>query len=252
MYIFETTLFWIHIAPTWYGFMYALGFISCYAFVKKYGKLRWDDIDVLLTYVFFGVILGWRIGYILFYNFNFFFENPKEIIAIWKWGMSFHGGLIGVITAVYIFSKRYSYKFFEVMDPLAVIVPTAIFFGRIGNYINGELLWYSPYNGPLAVYKNSIWHFPSTLMEAFLEWIMLFIVMLFAWKTIKKYHGILSALFLIGYGTARFISEFFRLPDEHIGYLLGTTWLTLWIIYTLPILLVWIFILVYSFKKTVK
>jgi phosphatidylglycerol---prolipoprotein diacylglyceryl transferase len=238
MYIFDISLFGIQLAPTWYGLMYAIGFFVCYQFVKKYGKLRWNDIDTLLTYIFFWVIFWWRIGYILFYNLEFFIQNPTEMIAIWKWGMSFHGWLLGVILAVWLFSKKYKYRFFEVIDPLAIIIPTALFFGRIGNYINSELLGYSPYNGPFAIYKNSIWHFPSTLLEAFLEWIILFILMIFVWKKWPKKEWWTSAIFLIGYGIARLISENFRLPDTHIGYLFWTHWITLWMLYTLPLFIV--------------
>lgn len=146
MHIFEISFFGIQIAPTWYGLMYAIGFGVSYIFVKKYGKIQPSDLDHLLTYIFLGVILGGRIGYILLYNLSYFLEHPMQIFAVWNGGMSFHGGATGVILAMIFFARRYSYKLFDVSDIVCTILPFAIGLGRIGNYINGELLGFAPYN----------------------------------------------------------------------------------------------------------
>jgi phosphatidylglycerol:prolipoprotein diacylglycerol transferase len=167
--------------------------------------------------------------------------------------MSFHGWLLWVILAVYIFSKIYKKSFFTITDTLAIIVPIAIGLWRIGNYINQELPWFAPYNGPFAIVKNGLSYFPSPLLELLLEGGLLFIIMLFAskrldffdWKKTSKLYrkGTLSSIFLIWYSVMRIIAEQFRLPDGHIGYLLGTDWLTLGIVYTLPLFITGISIL---------
>ena len=257
--IFEISLFGISIAPKWYGLMYALGFYISYQFIKKWGKLNLKELDNLLLVVFFWVLFWGRIGYIVFYNLSYYLSNPYDIFKVWEGWMSFHGWLIGVIIAVLLFSKRYKKSFFSVMDPLAIIVPVAIWFWRIGNYINQELLWFTPYSGPFAIAKNGISYFPSTLLEMFLEWIVLFLIMFIVGKRLwffleenkqkKMRTGQLSALFLLWYGTLRLFSEQFRLPDTHIGYLFHTEWLTLGMIYTLPLIIIGGILLWYTQKK---
>ena len=255
MHIFEVSFFGIQIAPTWYGLMYALGFWMGYLFVKKYGKIEKNDLESLLTYIFLWVILGGRIGYVLLYNFWYFLERPLQIFAVWNGGMSFHGGAIGVILSMILFAKRYKYKLFDISDPIVTILPLALLLGRIGNYINGELLGFFPYYWPLAIIQNGVSHFPSTLFEAFWEGFCLLIIMMayFFWKKPQeKTHitssviykaGFPSFLFLIGYGFFRLLAEFFRLPDVQIGYLFGSDWITLGMIYTLPIfiLAIWVY-----------
>ena len=229
--------------------MYAFWFLISYFFVKKWGRLTLRELDTLLLSVFIWVVLGGRIGYILFYNFEYYFEHPTKILSLWEWGMSFHGWLIWVIAAVFFYAKKYKKSFFSITDSLAIIVPVAIGLWRIGNYINGELPGYTPYDWPFGMVKNGIAHFPSPLFEMLLEGIFLFLIMLFfAWKRSyfheeKSKHKnnatwFLSALFLIVYAIFRLIAEQFRLPDSHIGYLFGTDWITIGIIYTLPILIV--------------
>ncbi|GAB0174790.1 MAG: prolipoprotein diacylglyceryl transferase [Candidatus Altimarinota bacterium] len=243
--IFEISILGISIAPKWYGLMYALSFIICYQFMKKWSKFSSKEMDSLLFYVFFGVILGGRLGYVIFYNLPYFIENPSEIFFIWQGGMSFHGGLIGVLISIYFFCGKYKKTFFSVTDPLSVIIPLALGLGRLGNFINQELLGFFPYSGPFAIVKNGASYFPSPLFEMLLEGGMLFIIMLLSSKKIgffsntslvKKY-GTLSGIFLLGYGSFRLIAENFRLPDEHIGYLFQTNWITLGMIYTLPLIL---------------
>ena len=252
MYIFETSFFGIHIAPTWYWLMYAFGFSFCYFFVGRYGPIQKKHMDTLLLYIFFGVILWGRIGYVVLYNPEFFYNNPSEIFAIWNGGMSFHGGFLWVLLACYVFGLRYNYRFFQITDILAVCLPVALWLGRIGNYINSELPGYAGYTWPFAMTLWDVSYFPSPLLQAFLEGIVLTSLMFLAWKMLdKKRLWILSAIFLIGYGCMRLIAEEFRLPDAHIGYLFSTSWLTIGMLYTLPMILVGTYI-IYTKKETTK
>lgn len=251
MYIFEVSLFGIHIAPTWYWLMYAIGFSFCYFFVGKYGKVSKKDMDTLLLYIFFWVIGGGRIGYVLFYNPSYFIEHPTEIIALWNGGMSFHGGFLWVLIASFIFGKRHDYKFFELTDILAVCLPVALGLGRIGNWINWELPGYPGYTGPWAMTIWDVSYFPSPLLQAWLEGILLTGLMMLSWRSWGyKKPWLLSSLFLIGYGAVRLIAEWFRLPDLHIWYLFHTGWITLGMIYTLPMFIAGIILLLWSTRDT--
>jgi phosphatidylglycerol---prolipoprotein diacylglyceryl transferase len=227
--------------------MYALGFFVCYTYVKKYGYIREIHMDTLLLFIFLWVIVGGRLGYIVLYQPSYLWAYPLEILMIWKGGMSFHGWAIWVILAMIIFSYRYRYRLYDISDPLVAILPIALGLGRIGNYINSELLGYSPYSGPFAMIRDGISHFPSPLFQAFLEWIILLSAMqYFRWceKKMGRVPWYASALFLIGYAFLRIFAEFFRLPDAHVGYLLSTGWLTLGMVYTLPMIVlgIWIYI----------
>ncbi len=210
-------------------------------------------MDSLLLYVFMWVIVGGRLGYVLFYNPWYFWENSEQILAIWHGWMSFHGGFVWVLCALWIFSKRYDYQFFEIADILAICIPVALGLWRIGNWINQELPGYAGYNGVFAMQINGVLYFPSPLLQASLEGIVLTIIMIIVWRSWwDRYTWRLSSAFLIWYATMRLIAEWFRLPDEHIGYLLGTWWLTLGIVYTLPMLIWWIILFWWTFKKSKK
>lgn len=251
MTLFELSFWWIHIMATWYWLMYAIGFLACYTYIKRYGEIAEHDMDNFLLFLFIGVIFGGRIGYALFYNFSYFASEPLALLAIWKWGMSFHGGTIWVILALIIFSRRYHYSLYTLSDSLVSILPLALGLGRIGNYLNRELLGYFPYDWPFAVMQNGISYFPSPLLQAFLEWVVLLAIMQsyryyeFQYGHISWY---MSAFFLIGYGCIRIFAELFRLPDAHIGYLFGTHWMTLGMIYSLPMIL-WGIILFFSIRR---
>jgi phosphatidylglycerol:prolipoprotein diacylglycerol transferase len=240
MHIFQVDVFGFHIAPTWYGFMYAASFIFCYSFFRKYSSYSRKELEDIWVWIFLWVILGWRIGYIVLYNLGYFINHPIEIFSIWKGGMSFHGGFLGVLVAVFCYQKIHKKRFFDFMDILAICIPVGLGLGRIGNYINGELLGFSPYNGPLKILENGISHFPSTLLEMFLEGVVLFSILYGTFlmqKQRKIGTGMYSSIFLIGYGLARIISELVRLPDAQIGYLFGTHSITIGMIYTLPFLI---------------
>lgn len=250
MYIFETSIFGIHIAPTWYGLMYAIGFYFCYLFVGRYSVIVKKDMDTLLLYIFLWVIIGGRLWYIILYNPWYFLEHPTEVLALWRGGMSFHGWFLWVLIAVWVFGWRYRYRFFEITDILAVCTPIALWLWRIGNWINGELPWYAWYTGPLAMTLWDVSYFPSPLLQAFLEWVILSIILLTIWWYGKKWlirisTGTLSAVFLIWYASMRIIAERLRLPDLHIWYLWGTDWITLGIIYSMPMLIMGIILLIY-------
>lgn len=256
MYIFELNLFWLTISPTYYWLMYVIAFVFSYIFISKWMKISYKKMDDLLLYSFIWVILWWRLAYIIFYDLFYYIENPNNLIKIWEWWMSFHGWAIWVILAMYFFAKKYKLKFLKLADELCRTLPIWLWLWRLWNYINQELLWFSPYNWPLAIYKNSIWYFPSPLLEALLEWIILFLILNYFYKKKKNQENNTStdsrkindwqiwALFLIFYAIFRiFVELFFRVPDPQIWYFLG--FLTMWTFLTIPMFLVWIY---YFFK----
>jgi len=227
----------------WYGLSYLVGIGLCWWLAQRRQKQSvWtkDDIDDMLFYLSLGIILGGRFGYILFYNFQSWLENPLILFQVWNGGMSFHGGLIGVLIASFILAKKRGKTFFQLTDFIAPFVPIGLFCGRIGNFINGEL-WGKTSDVAWAMrlpcddgrfYQRfceygqqwSAPHHPSMLYEALLEGIVLFILLF--WFSVKpRPRMAISGLFLIGYGCFRFLVEFVRLPDAHIGYLYAS-WLT--------------------------
>jgi len=239
MTIFEINLFWLHIAPTYYGLMYAISFAIWYYILKSKKFLDEKKLDNFVFYIFVWMILWWRIWYVLFYNLEFFFNNPIKIPAVWEWWMSFHWWALWVITAAYIFSRKYKLKFFETTDTLAKIMPIWLFFWRIWNYINKELLWWE-YSWFLAVVKNWKNYFPSPLLEAFLEWIILFIILNFFWQNKKPWF--ISWAFLFFYWIFRFAIEFIRLPDKQIWYIWN--FITMWQILSIPLIIIWLYLII--------
>lgn len=146
MTIFDITLFGIHLAPTWYGLMYALGFTAGYFIIRRRRMLSEAELESLILYVFFGVVLGGRLGYVLFYNLPHYLAHPLEILQTWQGGMSFHGGVIGVIVAMWLFSRIHRKSFLIIADHVTSVLPIGLGLGRIGNYLNRELLGFSPYS----------------------------------------------------------------------------------------------------------
>jgi phosphatidylglycerol:prolipoprotein diacylglycerol transferase len=209
----------------WYSLAYIAGILIGWVYCKK--KLIKDQkildlFDDFITYAILGIIVGGRIGYVLFYNFEYFFYNPIEILFVWNGGMSFHGGLIGVIIASNLFSKLNKVNTFIFLDLVSLSAPIGIFFGRIANFINSEL-YGTPTEVPWSVKfiaVDDINRHPSQLYEAFLEGIVLFFMLQFILKkNFAKKTGQISCLFLVLYSFFRIITEFFRTPDLHIGYL---------------------------------
>ncbi len=210
----------------WYSLAYILGISFGWLYCKKLlilDKKILGVFDDYITYLIIGIILGGRIGYVLFYNFEYYLEKPIEILMLWNGGMSFHGGLIGVVIATKLFSYIHKINLFIFLDLVALSSPIGIFFGRIANFINSEL-YGIPTDVPWAVTFVQIDKFarhPSQLYEAILEGIILFSILLyFGKKNYLKKPGIISGLFLIFYSIFRFIIEFFRVPDEQLGYLI--------------------------------
>ena len=210
----------------WYSLAYIIGIILGWAYCKQ--KLIKDQnililFDDFITYLIVGVILGGRLGYALFYNLKYYLENPFEILMVWNGGMSFHGGLIGVIIASQLFSNKHKIGQFIFLDLVALSAPIGIFFGRIANFINSELIGRAtdlPWSVQFILIDNIRRH-PSQLYEAFFEGIILFLLLgYFFKKDYLKNPGKISSLFLIFYSLFRFCAEFFRSPDPQIGYLI--------------------------------
>ena len=210
----------------WYSLAYIFGILFGWIYTKKL-LIKDQNIikvfDDFITYLIIGIILGGRLGYILFYNIKYYLNNLLEIFFIWEGGMSFHGGLIGVIISTYIFGKKYEINKFVLLDYISITAPIGIFLGRLANFINGELVGKMTNVSWGVIFPNIDNNFrhPSQIYEAFLEGIVLFLIMnvFFFWKKYKP--GICSFMFLIFYGTFRIIAEFFREPDSHIGYVVG-------------------------------
>ena len=209
----------------WYSLAYIAGILIGWFLSKKIfistEKIR-ENFDDYLTYLILGIIIGGRLGYVFFYNFGYYSQNLNEIIMIWQGGMSFHGGLLGVILATFLFAKKNNHNPFEYLDIVALVSPIGIFFGRIANYINSELYGIET-KMPWAVKftkVDDLFRHPSQLYEAALEGLILFIILLyFRYKGFLKIPGTISGIFLTFYSFFRFIVEFFRVPDEQLGYL---------------------------------
>ena len=206
----------------WYSLAYIIGWIYCKKILIKKDNTQ-KLFEDYISYLIVGIIAGGRLGYVVFYNFSYFLSNPIEILMIWNGGMSFHGGLIGIILSTYLFSKKNNNDIYIFLDLVAITAPIGIFLGRISNFINGELVGKvtnSNWGVIFPSYDDKLRH-PSQLYEAFLEGIVLFIIMnlIFFNKNYKV--GKCSIMFLIVYGCFRITSEFFREPDKHIGYLFG-------------------------------
>ena len=210
----------------WYSMAYIAAFLFGSYLIKSFNSSLKYSIDNKLIDDFFiwaiiGVIIGGRVGYVMFYQLNNFILNPLYILYIWKGGMSFHGGLIGMIISVFLFSKKNKINFFALADLISLVAPVGLFFGRIANFINTELIGRIT-NFPLAIIYPSIDNYPrhpSQLYEALLEGIILFSILLFVFLKdySKEKYGNLSGLFLFFYGIFRFLIEFLREPDQQIG-----------------------------------
>jgi phosphatidylglycerol---prolipoprotein diacylglyceryl transferase len=234
----------------WYGIMYLLGFGSAW------GLARWrasrpastwkpGDVDDLIFYAMLGVILGGRVGYVLFYGLGFWARDPWYPLKIWEGGMSFHGGLLGVIVAITLFAWRRGRNIGDVYDFTAPLPALGLFFGRLGNFINGEL-WGKPTTLPWGFNVNGQVRHASQLYEAGLEGLLMFAILW--WFTSRPRPRLApSGLFLLIYGTSRFLIEFVRLPDEHIGYLAGG-WFTMGQLLSLPMIIAGLAMLLYAYR----
>jgi phosphatidylglycerol:prolipoprotein diacylglycerol transferase len=218
----------------WYGLMYLLGFATAWGLARTRAKDPRRDwtgaaVDDLLFYIALGVILGGRLGYVMFYDLGRFIDDPSLIVRIWQGGMSFHGGLIGVMMAIWWYARTRGRSFFAVADFVAPCVAPGIVYGRIGNFINGNL-WGGPSDLPWAMVfpdprAGGVPRHPSQLYQALLEGLTLFIIV-WVYSRHPRPTMAVSGLFLAGYGVLRFPVEFIRVPDDHIGYL-AFDWLTM-------------------------
>ncbi len=240
------------ISVHWYGLMYLFGFTGAWLLGRvRAARYGWtaEQVEDLLFYGAIGVILGGRLGYSLFYDFTNNIEHPLNILKIWQGGMSFHGGLLGVLIAFWLFSRKTGKSYFEISDFIAPMVPIGLFFGRIGNFINGEL-WGKVSDVPWAMvfpHGGPLPRHPSQLYEAGLEGLVLF-VLLWLYSIKPKPLGAVSGLFLLGYGVFRSIVELVRIPDQQYGYF-AFDWLTMGQILSLPMILLGVFILVVAYRR---
>ena len=209
----------------WYSLSYIFGILFGWILSKKFFifdaaiKQKFDDY---ISYLILGIIIGGRLGYVLFYDLPYFLNNPINILKIWEGGMSFHGGLVGVIVASIFFAKKNAQNPFYYLDIVSLVAPIGILFGRISNFINSELygietnlIW-----GVKFIKVDDLYRHPSQLYEAFFEGIVLFIILLyFRKKGFIKIPGFISGIFLFFYSIFRFFIEFFRAPDDQLGYL---------------------------------
>ncbi|PIE82919.1 MAG: prolipoprotein diacylglyceryl transferase [Candidatus Contendobacter odensis] len=228
----------------WYGLMYLLGFLAGWA-LGRYRASRsqsgWtaEQVDDLVFYIALGVILGGRIGYILFYNLDYFLNDPLVIFRVWEGGMAFHGGFIGVLVAMLIFARKHHKRFWVTVDFIAPLIAPGILFGRIGNFINGELWGRTtdmPWGMVFSQTGDGLPRHPSQLYEAALEGVALFLII---WLFSCKQRPIMavSGVFAVSYGVFRFMVEFVRQPDAHLGFV-ALNWLTMGQLLSVPLIVV--------------
>ena len=239
----------------WYSLAYIVGILAGWILSKKIfiseSNIR-EKFDDFVTYAILGIIVGGRLGYVLFYNFSYYSNNFFEIFKVWQGGMSFHGGLLGVIIVSIWFSKKNNHNPFDYLDIVSIVAPIGIFFGRIANFVNSELYGVES-NLPWAVkfiQIDNLYRHPSQLYEAFFEGVILFFILLyFRNKKFAKNPGFTSGLFLFFYSIFRFCIEFFRVPDEQLGYFIYG--LTMGQIISFIFLIIGIYLLInkYEIKK---
>jgi phosphatidylglycerol:prolipoprotein diacylglycerol transferase len=242
-------------AIRWYSLAYLAGVFFVLFWIKKSNKkdpfLSEKAYDDLLGWIILSIILGGRAGYVLFYNLPFFLNNPLEIIKFWHGGMSFHGGLIGSILGMMLFAKKYKVDFLKLTDSIAIAAPIGLFFGRIANFINMELYGRVTDSKFGIIFPNAgpLPRHPSQLYEAFLEGLLLFILLLTLnhFTKLSKLKGIFSGLFLIFYGSFRIMIENFREPDEQIGFLFAE--FTMGQLLSIPLIIFGLIIIIFRLKK---
>ncbi|EKE29765.1 MAG: hypothetical protein ACD_2C00102G0001 [uncultured bacterium (gcode 4)] len=251
MKIFDITLFWIHLAPTYYWLMYALWFVWGYLILRKRKILSEKGLDSLIFYIFLWVILWWRLWYVLFYDLGYYLKNPLDIMATWKWWMSFHGWVIWVVVAMILFTivnhkanpikkfDEFKKHFLSLSDNVVGVLPIWLGLWRIWNYLNKELLW-QEYDWFLAVEKNWKYYFPTPLLEALFEWLILYFILSYFFRHSKKPWKTWWA-FLFFYWVFRFWIEFFRVPDVQLWYIWW--WATMGQILSVPMVIVWFWLI---------
>lgn len=237
----------------WYGLMYLIGFAAAMLLANRQadkpasGWTR-DNVSDLLFAGFLGVILGGRIGYVLFYHFDLFLQDPLYLFRIWEGGMSFHGGVLGVLTAIFWYARSTQRNFLQVGDFVVPLIPIGLGAGRIGNFINGELWGRQTDVSWAVIFPNAggVPRHPSQLYEFFLEGVVLFfLIQWFARK--PRPAGTIGGLFLLGYGVFRFTVEYFRQPDAHLDLFFNV--ISMGQILSIPMILVGLFLMVWGYKR---
>ncbi len=238
----------------WYGLMYAVGFLvfwwlGCIHAKREHTVVQSREVGDILFYGVLGTIVGGRVGSVLFYNFSHFLEHPLYLVKIWEGGMSFHGGLLGVVIALWLYQRAKGYGFLRTCDYVAPLVPIGLGAGRIGNFINGEL-WGRVTDVPWAmIFPNAggLPRHPSQLYQAFLEGLVLFVVL---WAFAKKPRpvGAIAGLFILLYGVFRFAVEFVREPDKNLGFI-AFDWLTMGQLLTIPMIIAGLAVLWLAYGK---
>jgi phosphatidylglycerol---prolipoprotein diacylglyceryl transferase len=238
------------VAIRWYGLMYIIGFGIAWYLARYRAKQPGSDwtaqqVDDLVFYAAIGVIVGARLGSILFYNFDAWLRDPLMLLRVWEGGMSFHGGLLGVVLAAWLHGRKLGRGLFEMTDFAAPLAPLGLAFGRLGNFINGEL-WGKRTDVPWAFVVDGIPRHASQLYQAALEGVALFLILWF-YSARRPPRMAVSGMFALGYGCFRFAVEFVRMPDAHIGYI-AFGWLTMGQLLTLPMILLGIVLLWLAYR----
>jgi len=241
----------------WYGLMYLIAFLLAWWLGKKRANMPnsgWtaDQVSDMIFFGALGVVLGGRIGYMIFYNFPALAEDPLALFKIWQGGMSFHGGLLGVLLAMYFFGRKYKKTFFDTVDFVAPLVPLGYFAGRVGNFINGEL-WGRVTDVPWGVIFPHAGPEPrhaSMLYQGILEGLVIFAIVW--WFSSKpRPRMAVSALFAICFGVFRFINEFFRQPDAHLGFV-AFDWMSMGQVLSIPLVILGVILWVLAYKNEDK
>ena len=241
----------------WYGLMYVIGFLGFlllgkYRAKKTNSPVTPEQVDDMMFYGALGVVLGGRIGYMLFYNFGKLINDPISFFQVWDGGMSFHGGLLGVIFVMYILAKKWNLKILQISDFVAPMIPIGLGAGRMGNFINGEL-WGRPTDVPWGMVfpqADQLARHPSQLYQFALEGIVLFSIV-WIYSRQPRPLGSVSGLFLMSYGIFRFMTEFVREPDAHIGFI-AWGWLTKGQLLSLPMIIIGLGLMVWAYKYNSK
>ena len=238
----------------WYGLMYLLAFTAFWWLGTRRAKrsdypIQPDQVSDFLFYGAMGVILGGRIGYVLFYGMENLLNDPLSLFRVWEGGMSYHGGMLGVFVGIGLYARKLGCGFFNLSDFVAPLVPLGLFFGRIGNFINGEL-WGRPTDVPWGMvfpHVDNLARHPSSLYQAALEGLALFAI-LWIYSSRPRPTAAVSGLFLIGYGVFRFLVEFVRQPDAQLGFV-ALNWMSMGQVLSLPMIIIGIFMMLWAYRR---
>ena len=235
----------------WYGLMYVIGFLFAWWLARRRSlrpdsPVRAEQVDDLIFYGMLGVIIGGRLGYSLVYGLDDLLADPLYLFRITEGGMSFHGGLAGVLIAMWLYGRKFSQTMLQITDFIAPVVPLGLGFGRIGNFINGEL-WGKPTDVSWAFNINGVGLHPSQLYEALLEGFLLFAILWWYSAKPRPYRAV-SGMFLLFYGVFRFFVEFYRVPDAHLDYL-ALGWVTMGQILSVPMIIFGAWLLILAYRK---